>query len=242
MILPAHRVVENHRNEINIDKVRRIFGPDSARGTTDMSSPLVHIHYDGLEQAKITAYGYFLDFDDAPLTSNQTLGLRYRGNTGIGRQSADYLVEYARQTPYRDGADEVEAHYLHLDAGIKIRGVRLGVAYELLSGDGSYGFQTPLATAHAFNGWADLFLTTPTVGLRDTNVSVSGKALGFKIRAVYHNFQADEGGQDFGREFNFIATRKIADRVAIGVKYADYQADQFGTDTTKLWAWAGVSY
>ncbi|MCH7821975.1 MAG: hypothetical protein IIA07_08160 [Proteobacteria bacterium] len=31
----------------------------------------------------------------------------------------------------------------------------MGVGYENLGGDGAYGFQTPLATGHAFNGWAD---------------------------------------------------------------------------------------
>src|ERR1035438_4740700 len=35
------------------------------------------------------------------------------------------------------------------------------------TGKGRTGFQTPLATLHAFNGWDDVFLTTPADGLQD---------------------------------------------------------------------------
>ncbi|MFV4641100.1 hypothetical protein ACNJUF_21330, partial [Mycobacterium tuberculosis] len=45
----------------------------------------------------------------------------------------------------------------------------LGVTagYEKLGGDGVHAFQTPMATLHKFNGWADLFLVTPAGGLQD---------------------------------------------------------------------------
>ena len=44
----------------------------------------------------------------------------------------------------------------------------------MLGSDGGVAaFQTPLATLHAFNGWADLFLTTPARGLRAWWASVT---------------------------------------------------------------------
>lgn len=36
------------------------------------------------------------------------------------------------------------------------------------SNGGLHGFQTPLGTKHLFQGWTELFLTTPAQGIRDT--------------------------------------------------------------------------
>ncbi len=229
-------------NVVYIDKVRRIFGPDSPNGSTAMSSPLVHVNYDGFEHGELSLYGYFLEFDDAPNTSNQTLGFRFKGVVPSIDNRFDYLVEAALQTDYKSGADSIDAHYLHTGIGFTMAGTRFGVDYNELSGDGSSAFQTPLATAHAFNGWADLFLRTPDDGLQDLNVSVKAKIAGIAVRAVYHEFSADEGSRDFGSEFNFIATRKFANGLAVGLKYADYSADEFGVDTRKFWTWVGVRY
>ncbi|MFT5806450.1 MAG: hypothetical protein ACI9LG_000713 [Moritella dasanensis] len=46
------------------------------------------------------------------------------------------------------------------------------------SDSGDYGFATPLATLHKFNGWSDQFLNTPTQGLADLYLSVSSKVAG----------------------------------------------------------------
>ncbi|MEO0576788.1 MAG: hypothetical protein AAF004_15125 [Pseudomonadota bacterium] len=225
-----------------VSSVRRIFGPDSPNGTTDMRSPLIHVQYNGYDKAQVSVYGYFLDFEDAPDNSNQTLGFRIKGNSTVDKLPIDYVVEYARQLDYKSGVDAIDADYVHAGAGVKIGGIRVAIDYELLSGDGTYGFQTPLATAHAFNGWADLFLTTPAEGLADINVSVNAVVKGTKLRAVYHQFDADTGSQNYGSEINFIATRKFGERLSAGLKFADYSADERGVDTTKFWMWAGVKY
>ncbi len=55
------------------------------------------------------------------------------------------------------------------DVALAVKGIgTLGVGYELLgSDDGVAAFQTPLATLHKFNGFADQFLVTPAGGLQD---------------------------------------------------------------------------
>lgn len=229
-------------NVAYVDMVRRIFGPDSPIGTTDMSSPLVNIKYDGFENGELSVYGYFLDFNDAPVNSNQTFGFRYTGHAPIGDNKFEYIAEYAQQTDYRSGANLIDAHYLQAGAGITIAGVRYGIDYNVLSGDGTYAFQTPLATAHAFNGWADLFLRTPNDGLQDLNINIKAKLAGFNVRALYHEFTADNGSLDYGTELNLIATRKFENGIAAGFKFADYSADEFGVDVTKFWLWAGIKY
>ncbi len=61
----------------------------------------------------------------------------------------------------------------------------------MLEGNGAIGFATPLATLHIFNGWADLFLTTPANGLKDlyfqAGYSLPAEAIGMKrFQSVSH--------------------------------------------------------
>ena len=62
------------------------------------------------------------------------------------------------------------------DLGLEIRALRIGAGgYEVLGADNGVAltsFQTPLATLHKFQGWADKFLVTPPNGLRDAYGSI----------------------------------------------------------------------
>ena len=50
--------------------------------------------------------------------------------------------------------------------------VTVKAAYESLEGNGARGFSTPLATLHAFQGWADVFLNTPADGVDDASLTL----------------------------------------------------------------------
>ena len=225
-----------------IDKVRRIFGPDSPMGRTNMSSPIVNVKYSGFENWQVSGYGYFLEFDDMPENSNKTIGMRITGTKDIGRARLSLLLEAADQSPYKDGLNNIDARYIHARLSNNFGAFAAGFGVELLSGDGSYGFQTPLATLHAFNGWTDQFLNTPSDGLVDRYLTLSGKLNGIALKATYHDFGSDEDSLDYGREIDFVANRKINDRWSLGFKLADFQADQRGTDTRKIWLYAQFSY
>ncbi|MDB9969268.1 hypothetical protein OAD77_00660 [Porticoccaceae bacterium] len=106
---------------------------------------------------------------------------------------------------------------------------------------GGFGFSTPLATGHKFQGWTDQFLLTPNEGIQDIYFSVGAKFDGVKLMAIYHDFQSDEnnlsGDDDLGSEIGFLALKKIGD-YKVSVKYANYDAgdDSFNkSDTEKLW-------
>jgi len=225
-----------------IDKVRRIFGPDSPIGTTDMSSPIVNVTYDGFSNVAITVYGYFLEFDDAPLNSQKTLGIRVAASKAFDRFELKYGLEIADQQDYGDGSSAIDAGYYHATLGAKFAVVDVGVGYESLGGDGNYGFQTPLATGHAFNGWSDMFLSTPAAGLTDMYVSLSGQVEKIKMKTVYHIFESDVGSQDYGSEIDFVASRKFGKHFLAGAKYSNYSADQHGVDTTKYWLFGQFNY
>ncbi len=108
--------------------------------------------------------------------------------------------------------------------------------YELLgSDDGQQGFVTPLATLHKFQGWADVFLATPADGVEDIYVGVNGQVGDLSLGAYYHDFSADEGGDDYGRELDLVATYPLNQYFKAQLKYADYNADDYAVDTRKLW-------
>ena len=117
---------------------------------------------------KVTAYGYLLEVDNDTDNSLDTFGLRLNGGKDI-----TYSVEYATQSS-ESGVTSYDADYLLAEVGTKFSGIGLKLGYELLgSDDGNYGFSTPLATLHKFNGWSDQFLNTPKEGLQDLYRSVS---------------------------------------------------------------------
>lgn len=53
--------------------------------------------------------------------------------------------------------------------------------------------------------------------------------------AIYHRFEAERVSADFGSEIDFLVQARWSKWSAL-IKYADYQADGFATDTRKFWA------
>ncbi|MDZ7737074.1 MAG: hypothetical protein U5P41_14010 [Gammaproteobacteria bacterium] len=103
-------------------------------------------------------------------------------------------------------------------------------SYERLSGTGTFAFQTPLGTNHAFQGTADRFLTTPRDGIRDLYGSAVATAWGFKLVAAYHVLESDKFDYRYGEEFDIELSRKLGQRYTLGLKYADYDADANATN------------
>jgi len=108
----------------------------------------------------------------------------------------------------------------------------VGAEYMLMgsNGSGTYGFQTPLATKHAFNGWADMFLTTPVNGLKDFYVqagySLPADMLGLKSvnpALIYHAYATDVSNAGIGAEWDAQAELVADGNLSFLLKYADYQ-------------------
>jgi len=207
----------------------------------DVKGSLLNVSYSGLSAGKLTGYGYMLDYENST-NDTQTLGVRFSGAQKAGDVKVLYTAEFATQSDYADAPTTVDADYALLEAGVMAAGVTAKLGYEVLGGDGVYGFSTPLATGHAFNGWADKFLGTPASGLQDTYVSVMSKVAGVKLLGVYHTYSADEGSADYGSEINLLAAKKFSKHYSVGVKYASYDADTVSVDTDKLWVWAQASF
>ncbi len=214
----------------------------------NMDTFFVNASYNGFEYGKITGYAYLQDYDDASDSlafkrSNQTYGISFQGTAPINESiNLVYKVEFARQWDFQDNPENYSTNYWNGELGFDISGVTIKGGIEQLSADNGIGFQTPLATLHAFNGWADLFLATPPDGLQDIYVSIGTKIYGIKLLGVYHHFSDEDGDVDYGDEFNALAVKKFGKHYSVLLKYAHYEADTFKTDTDKFWLQLGMTF
>ena len=181
---------------------------------------------------KLSGFVYALDFEEAAALSSITYGVGYDGSFDPFSLSASV----ATQSDYGDNPASYDALYLALEGKVALKPVTLIAGYELLgSDDGAKGFVTPLATLHKFQGWTDQFLATPADGLEDLYAGVTGGIGPVALGAFYHDFSADEGGDDYGSEVNLVATCTINEKISVQLKYGDYSSDGYNVDTEKLW-------
>jgi len=194
----------------------------------------------------LTGFAYLVDQDRALVlrNSSQTYGGRFAGSHAIGRKTKlTYLASFARRSDYARNPNRYAASYYAGELGLELAAFKLGGGYEVLGADTGAAltsFQTPLATLHKFNGWADKFLVTPPDGLRDAYASTGygwkkvGPFASIDLTAAYHRFTAERIDQHYGDEIDLQASVKHGRYTALA-KYASYDADRFATDTHKFW-------
>ncbi|MBX5460202.1 MAG: hypothetical protein IRZ28_03850 [Steroidobacteraceae bacterium] len=223
-----------------IDQVNRVFGKESPAGRYTGSTWLANVAY-ASPVGKLTGFAYLLDFDESPADSSGTVGLRFTGERPVSRLTMAWVLSFARQSDRGNCPLNYEANYYTAELTGTFRHYTLGAGVEMMEGDGVRGFATPLATLHRFSGWADKFLTTPPNGLETRYVTLgyARKAFvgldAFSASAVYNEFGSDRLGLDYGSEIDLQLQAKWR-RFNVLLKYADYDADAFATDTSKYWA------
>jgi len=229
-----------------VSNTRRIFGPQDGAVPAALISDhhLLNLKWSAHKAATTGAYLYALNFNDAPALSSQTIGAYVTGKVAFDSLTFDYRVEAAKQSEHGDNPVDYSADYTLISGAATFAGVRLGLAVETLGADEDAGvaFMTPLATGHAFQGWTDKFLGTPATGIRDTYISLGGSLKNINLLAVWHDYSSDIGSADLGTELNLQASKKFANQYTLTLKYADYQADTFSTDTQKLWLMAEATF
>lgn len=231
-------------------RVNRIFGEGSAQGEWHGPSHLLNVGYDIAGAGKLTGYGYWLEFDDAPAQSSQTFGLRFTGRQDFDGWSLFYNGEFARQTDYANNPANFDLDYWALEGGVGAHGFKLLAGVETLEGDGTTGSATPLATLHKFQGTADAFLTTPVNGIVDAYGTLSYETkvdTGIGLTAVsaavtYHDFETERGSTSLGSEWDVEVTGRFGDRWTAGVKYASLDGDGPIADRDKIWVSVGFTY
>jgi hypothetical protein len=220
-------------------QVNRVFGPDSPQGKWEGDVVLANLAYT-LPVGTLTLFDYYLDIDGVAAVSTNTVGMKLSGSKPLGRLTGTYALAYAQQAEAGANAVDVDVDYELVEGGLNFAKFGVALGYELLGSDGTTAFATPLATLHAFQGWADKFLATPAAGLEDTYVRFSyplgkrGRFTNVAAMALFHDYSADVGSAHFGEELNLQLVART-ERMALTAKYADYRADTLLTDTEKLW-------
>jgi len=223
----------------------RVFGPNGSAADLHGRFSLASLNWQLLPNQQISAFHY--DFDFEPLQSrgltgrnSLTQGLDYSGNL-TALPAMKWQLAIAKQQDAHQAPINFQHQYHRIDVSYAFKNFTAKLLQERLAGDGSSAFQTPFATLHAFQGFADLFLTTPNSGLRDHAIEVSVPVQTVKIGASWHRYDSDAGHQRLGTELNLTAAYDVQPQLNLLLKVACYQADSFAVDTHKVWLMASYS-
>jgi hypothetical protein len=179
-----------------------------------------------------TGYALLHHDQDVAAASTATYGLRWTGSEGA---QWSWTAEAAQQRDYLDNPAAFHHSYWLLEPALQVHGLNWKLGWEHLGGNGQHALQTPLATLHPFEGWADKFNATPAGGLEDQWLSVAGKQEKFTWVLAWHDFHADIGSSHYGSEWDVSVSRPIGKSWNGMIKLADYQAESFARNTRKLW-------
>ncbi|REJ80695.1 MAG: hypothetical protein DWQ36_11035 [Acidobacteria bacterium] len=223
-----------------LDRVHRING-----GRDDLTGHLLNLSA-ALGPGRLVLFGYQLDYDadSRRFLSSNTLGGRYSGSAPLrGGRELLFEAQLAQQRDAGGNPLDFEALYARGELGIGGEAWSVRAGWELLGGDGEVALQTPLATLHKFNGWADKFLTTPVWGLEDLFVRYDQEHGRWSWSVWLHRFGADGGApsrQDYGSELDAEVSLRLggAEGPLLALRVADYHAEDLFADTTKAMLYA----
>lgn len=217
-----------------IDQVNRIYG-DDATGIFENAPGDVHLFnlsYTGIKGLTLGGYAYLMNFDDAGTTGwdNNTFGVSAKGALGG--------ITLYGEVAYQEDAGPLnnkEGLYAHFYATKAFGPHSFTVGIEHLDA----GVQTPLATVHAFNGYADATdasrIAGTHPGLTDTYASYTVPIFwGMKWMNQAHIFGDNAISDDLGFGFDSVLTKKFDDHFTAIAKLGYFDTnDKFYLSTTR---------
>lgn len=227
-----------------VGRVNRVLGPRNALGAFEGASVLANVNLPA-PLGRLALFHYALDLETGPAGaqsadfSSQTTGLRLTGAKFWHGGGLHWEASYAHQRDFADNPADYRADYWLAAASLDLERASLTLRAESLGGGGAQAFQTPLATGHAFQGDADVFLVTPQQGVVDYSAALGWRFGSFGVvrnlaatlRA--HRFSAEADGARFGQEID-VGMRFGIGRASFGLDYAAYDADTFAQDVRRL--------
>jgi hypothetical protein len=207
-----------------IGQVNRIFGSEATAPNfqyVDGQVNLVNVNYTGFKGLSLTAYSYIMNFNDLSAWDNNTFG-------GFVKTDQFGLTLYG-EVAFQDKASvttDRNAWYGHGNVTKAFGSHSLTVGIESLGA----GFKTPLATVHAFNGYADAFIggriNGSQNGLTDCYASYTLPIFwGMKWVNVVHAFGDNEISAGYGWEYDSVLVKKFDDNFTALAKLACFDSD-----------------
>ncbi|MDP3659616.1 alginate export family protein [Phenylobacterium sp.] len=215
--------------------VNRILGEDR---DWDSDSHLFNATWSPAESLRLQGFVYALEFGNSAANSSITKGVKASGKTWVGLYQLAYNATYARQSDYRSNTAAYDLDYLGVDVAGTFDIYTVKASWESLEGNGTRGFTTPLATTHAFQGWADAFVQPLggnkgfVDGIEDLNLAFTARprfrmAYLFNAELIvrYHDFDGQRTGADLGREWDAQLQAAITPKLSAALKYADFERE-----------------
>jgi hypothetical protein len=228
-------------------RVNRIFGPRSEAGTFNSHSHLFNAVYTGVPHLKLEGYAYLLDFLQAPTLSTATIGIRGESSFAVGPVTLNLNAAAARQEDYARNPLAIDLAYYLVEGGLAYDGFTGTVGYEVLQGNGVIGFQTPLASLHLFQGWAESFVVNPPNGVEDLYVKATYTILvplieRLSVTGIHHDFSAERVRIDYGSEWDARLEAQIDRRLVLDADYADFDGKGAFPHKKGFWLYATWRY
>jgi hypothetical protein len=225
-------------NYAYVNQVNRIFGseadgaPSLNPNVQDVGADLhlINLSYTGLSGVTLGGYAYLMDFDEIKGWNNDTFGLSAKSDV------AGFTL-YG-ELAWQDDAgprNNDEAWYAHATVTRAFGKQSLTAGVEFLDA----GFQTPLATLHAFNGYADVFVPGRTAGTHGglTDVYIAHTlpvCWGMKWINALHAFGDNALATDRGWEYDSVLSKKFDDHFTAIVKLAHFETEDKLPTTTRV--------
>ena len=209
-----------------------------------LTGHLLHASFGTRGAGALILYAHALDYERDRHRSTTTFGVELTGTRTLSvNTSLSYEMEAARQRGAFANPAGPAAGYLHLAGGGRYRGVTVRAGWERLGGSPARGqFNTPLATLHPFNGWADKFLVTPADGLDDVYLRAIGDTGRVRWTVAFHDFSAATRSTRHGRELDLEVVYRTTWDQQFAVTAARYDAGGHSTDTTKVMIWTTFGF
>jgi hypothetical protein len=223
-----------------LHNANRVFGPKGSAADLHGRFNLATLNWQLLPAQQLSAFVYDLDFDSLPARDSSTQGVDYSGNLAA-LPKFKWQLALASQTDAHQAPVDVSHHYHRIDVSYNFGLFSGKVWQERLAGDGKTAFQTPFATLHAFEGFADLFLTTPNQGVRDKALEISLPVKSSKVAVSWHQYDSDAGSNKLGSELNATLSWDPTPQLNLLLKLAQYNADSYAADTRKVWLMASFN-
>lgn len=215
-----------------LNQVNRIFGSEATDWNQSYvmgDTNLFNVNYSGLEWIDLTGYAYIMNFDTKSNWDNNTFGT-------IAKHSVcgfDLYGELAWQDKSGFTSDE-DAFYGHGTVTRAFGKQSLTFGVESLGA----GFKTPLATVHAFNGFADVFIGGRIEGnhngLADTYLSHTLPIFwGMKWTNVLHAFGDNNISTGYGWEYDSVLAKKFNDNFTAIAKLSFFESEGDTFSSTK---------
>lgn len=220
-------------NYAYVNQVNRIFGSEANAPLVNKPPALydnveyigsninlINASYDGIQGLTLGSYAYLMQFKDKQNWDNNTFGVSAKGKLGEIALSGE-LAWQDQAGPKADGS----AFYAHATANKSFGKQNLSLSIEELGA----GFKTPLATAHAFNGYADAFVSGRLEGNHNglTDVSAAYTVpifFGVMWTNALHAFGDNKISSGYGWEYDSVLLKKFDDHFTALAKVAVFDA------------------